>query len=335
MTERKFSLVQANLVLGVLISLGAIALLISFIDGEQVLAAIKQVKLIFILPGFVLLIISHFTRAAAARVILKERVSLWRSFLLINAGYFVNTVLPFRLGELSRAFLLMPSGFGFWEALPTVLLERMFDAVFALSLFFIALPYVLNFSQGVYYTYLLAGLLLLGIVLLTLVVKNRVHISAWLECKSVSASPFPTKIIHLLQSVISSLAVLADPLRLVKVITWMFLSWGIALGFQYLLLMAFIPDAKLVWAMFALGAVALGVAVPSSPGNIGLYEASMTLALLAFGIEQSVAFTYALTSHIFTLAITTLFGSFGLVREGYGLRDVWQFSKQQRKEDEL
>ncbi|TFG50195.1 MAG: flippase-like domain-containing protein [Anaerolineales bacterium] len=335
MTERKLSRVQANLVLGILISLVAIALLISFIDGEQVLVAIKQIRLIFLLPGFVLLIISHFTRAAAARVILKERVSLWQSFLLINAGYFVNTVLPFRLGELSRAFLLMPSGLSFWEALPTILLERMFDAFFALSLFFIALPYVLNFSQGVYYTYLLAGLLLVGIVFLALVVKNRVHISAWLESKNASASHFLSKIIHILQSVLSSLAVLADPLRLVKVITWMFFSWGIALGFQYLLLKAFIPDAKLIWAMFALGAVALGVSVPSSPGNIGLYEASMTLALLAFGIDQSLAFTYALTSHIFTLAITTLFGSFGLVRSGYGLRDVWQFSKQHREENGL
>ena len=335
MTERKLYRVQANLVIGVLISLGAIILLITFIDGEQVLAALKQVKLALLVPGLLLLILSLFTRAAAARGILQERVSLWQSFLIINAGYFVNTVLPFRLGELSRAFLLMPSGFSFWEALPTVLLERIFDLLFALSLFFIGLPYVIDFSQGIIFAYLLAGILLLGIVALTLIVIKRNWVFSWLEEKSLTASPLLSGLISRLLTVVKSLTILTDPLRLVKVIIWIFFSWGIALSFQYLLMRAFIPDAKLIWAIFTLGALALGVSVPSSPGNIGLYEASMTLALSAFGVDQSLAFTYALTSHILSLSITTVFGSFGLVREGFGLRDVWQFSKQHTEENGL
>jgi uncharacterized membrane protein YbhN (UPF0104 family) len=66
-----------------------------------------------------------------------------------------------------------------------------------------------------------------------------------------------------------------------------------------------------------------------------LYEASITLALSAFGVDQSVAFAYALTSHVLSLLVTTLLGSFGLVREGFALRDIWQYSKQQEKEVDL
>ncbi len=335
MIDKKPARSQIRMGLGFLISLVALVVLIPSIDGEQVLAAMKQVRLIIVLPGLALLLISLLTRAAAWRVLLQEKISLWQSFLLINTGYFVNTVLPFRLGEFGRALLLKSSGFSFWEAFPTILLERLFDFAFALILFFIGLPFVLNFSQEIGFFYLLSGFILLGVVVLILLVKYRAKLINWLEGKNSSQSLLFTRLVNFLQSILSSMAVLSDPGRLARVFLGMFLSWAIALIYQYLLLRAFIPDAKLIWAVFALGAVALGVSIPSSPGNIGLYEASMTLALSAFGVDQSVAFSYALTSHFLSLGVTTLFGSFGLVREGFGLRDVWQFSEQHQKENDL
>ncbi len=146
---------------------------------------------------------------------------------------------------------------------------------------------------------------------------------------------FKSRLLNLVQSVLLSLDTLSDPVRFFKVFLGMTLSWGLSLVFQFLLLKAFIPDANLIMAVFAIGAVALGISIPSSPGNIGLYEASITIALMAFGVDRSIAFSYALTSHILNLIVTTIFGVFGLVREGYSLRDVWQFSKQHRKEGDL
>ena len=139
----------------------------------------------------------------------------------------------------------------------------------------------------------------------------------------------------MINGLLSSLVILNEPLRLVKIFGWMFISWSIALIYQYLLLKAFVPDGKLIWAVFTMGALALGISIPSSPGNIGLYEASITLALGAFGVDQSVAFAYALTSHALSLLVTTLMGSFGLIREGFALRDIWHFSNQQKKEYEI
>jgi uncharacterized protein (TIRG00374 family) len=115
----------------------------------------------------------------------------------------------------------------------------------------------------------------------------------------------------------------------------MLISWILALIIQYLLLRAFIPEAKLIWAAFALSAVSLGVSIPSSPGNIGVYEASITLALSAFGIDQSLAFSYALVSHILSLIITTVLGSYSLVNEGYKLGDIWRLSRDHQKENIL
>ncbi|HDD56122.1 MAG TPA: flippase-like domain-containing protein [Chloroflexi bacterium] len=333
MTEKQDTRFPYRVIPGILISLGALILLISLSDSAIVLEALNNVRLQVLVPAGVLVIVSLFTRAFAWRGILQERITLWQSYLIINAGYFINTVLPFRLGEISRAFLLMPSGFGFWEALPSIILERLIDVGFALSLLFIGLPSALGFTNDLVYVYILTGLLALGAISLYLGIKNRERILAWVEGIPLRNEKIKGRVVRFVKSVISSLEILTHPRRLLQVLAGMAASWGIALLFQYLLLRVFVPDARLAWAAFALGAVAVGVSVPSSPGNIGLYEGSITLALTACGVDPSLAFSYALTSHIINLGITTGFGVYGLVREGVKLRDVWQFSKQQKGEE--
>lgn len=335
MTEKQAWKLASRIIPGLVISIFALIILFRFSDTEMVLETIQGLRLSILLPAVVLVIISLFTRAFAWRGILQERITLWQSYLIINAGYFVNTVLPFRLGEISRAFLLMPSGFGFWEALPSIVLERILDVGFALGLLFIGLPSALGFSDSLIYPYALAGGVALVAFLLYLIVKNRSRVLAWLEGFPLKNETIKTRALRFTRSIISSLEILTHPARLLQVLVGMALSWGIALGFQYLLLRAFVPDARLAWAAFALGAVAVGVSVPSSPGNIGVYEASITVALTACGVESTRAFSYALTSHIINLGITTGFGVYGLVREGVGLRDVWEFGKEHKESDEI
>jgi uncharacterized membrane protein YbhN (UPF0104 family) len=177
----------------------------------------------------------------------------------------------------------------------------------------------------------LAGLAVVGITLFFLGVKYRERILVWLESIPVQNEKVKGRMIRFAESVFSNIGILNSPGQTLKVLAGLGASWGIALIFQFLLLRAFIPEAQLAWAAFALGAVAVGVSLPSSPGNIGLYEGSITLALTACGVDPSIAFTYALTSHIINLAITTLFGAYGLVQEGVGLREIWRFSSKQKE----
>jgi len=335
MTEVKSRKGLVQVVLGFGISLAALFILIWLVDLRQVLISLQGIKLSIVIPVLALLVISLLTRAAAWRVILKEKISVWKSFLIINSGYFVNTIFPFRIGEITRAFLLKPSGFTFWEDIPTILLERLFDFSFALSFFFIGLPFAFGFSQGISYAYLIAGGIPAVILAMYLMVINQQKVINWINSTTLIKSKTKKRLLDVVKPLLSSLGILTDPLSLVKAFAWMLISWSIALFYQYLLLRAFVPDGQLIWAAFSLGALALGVSIPSSPGNIGLYEASITLALSAFGVDQSVAFAYALTSHVLSLLVTTLLGSFGLVREGFALRDIWQFSKQQKKEVDL
>ncbi len=313
--------------LGVLVSIAAAAVLMWLIDVRQVLQAMSHLNVAYLVPIFLLSLISFGTRSAGWKTILPGEISLWEVFLIVNAGYFLNTIFPFRLGEVGRAVLLKPSGADFWEAIPTIILERVFDFIFAVALFLGALPFVLNVNSGGGYAASVAGVMGLGLLGLFLVVRYQARISSWLEGIDFLSAKVRRGIQTRLRSILSGLSILSDPVRFSRAFLWMALSWGLALGVQYLLLRAFLPEARLLWAVFALGAVALGVSIPSSPGNIGVYEASLVAALTVFEIDGSVAFAYALISHGVNLSITTLVGSYTLVQQGFELRSLYEVDR--------
>jgi len=115
MTDKNNNRKQLRFVIGIVLSLVVLAVMILFIDGKEVAAAFKQVNILIVVPLSFLLVFALLCRAYAWRIILNEKISLSQSFLIINAGYLVNTFLPFRVGELARVFLLLPSGFSFLE----------------------------------------------------------------------------------------------------------------------------------------------------------------------------------------------------------------------------
>lgn len=310
--------------LGILVSLLALAVLIWFVDLTKVFQALKRMNYLYLVPVLILSLVSFGTRAAGWKTILPGDLSLGKVFLIVHAGYFLNTIFPFRLGEVGRALLLKPSGLDFWEAIPTILLERVFDLIFALSLFLGALPFIFNVPQGSRYALLVGALVGTGLVLLYLLVRYQQPLLSWVERRDFLGLRIKSWVQEKLRSFLRGLAILSNPVRFIQAFLWMAISWGLALGYQYLLLRAFTPQAEVLWAAFALGAVALGVSIPASPGNIGVYEASLVAALLVFGMDQSLAFAYALVSHLLSLAITTILGSYTVVHEGFEIGTLFE-----------
>ena len=65
--------------------------------------------------------------------------------MTLNEGYFFNNILPFRMGELARAFLMgRRSRLGMFYVLSTIVVERSYDLVIAASLLLLTLPLALK-----------------------------------------------------------------------------------------------------------------------------------------------------------------------------------------------
>jgi uncharacterized membrane protein YbhN (UPF0104 family) len=87
---------------------------------------------------------------------------------------------------------------------------------------------------------------------------------------------------------------------------------------------AFFPEARLVWATLTLGVMAMGIAIPSSPGAVGVLEIAIMGALSVFGVDPSTALAAALTAHLTNYLVTGLIGAYAFLKDGLSLAGVFR-----------
>jgi uncharacterized membrane protein YbhN (UPF0104 family) len=131
---------------------------------------------------------------------------------------------------------------------------------------------------------------------------------------------------------LSGLVVLMDLRKFFLSLGWMILNWGLAVLQYYVFTLAFFSDARLVWACFGLGVVALGVAAPSSPGSVGVLELSLVGALALFDLNPSVSLALAITIHLAQYLVTGILGAYALARDGESLIGLYRQVRELRKE---
>ena len=125
-------------------------------------------------------------------------------------------------------------------------------------------------------------------------------------------------------SFLDGLSILADPKIFLTGLGWIILNWILGILQFYLYIQAFFPDGKLLWAAFSLGALALGIITPSTPGNLGVYELALVSALTLFTGNPSQATALAITIHALQYVLTGLPGAYGLSREGETLTSLYR-----------
>ncbi|MBN2146579.1 MAG: flippase-like domain-containing protein [Anaerolineales bacterium] len=310
---------------GLLVSVLALAVVFSLIDLDDFLQAVRQADWRYLLVGGFITLPWLFVRAFVWRTLLQEKAAYRDVFLTLNEGYLLNNILPFRLGEVGRAFLLGgKSSLAFWQVIPTILIERAIDLIIAVGLFLSTLPFVVGVDwaqQAALGTGLIVGF---GLVLLYIMAHNRPRVLNLVE-KAGRRWPLVQRLSgERVSAFFEGLSILTSLRRFLIALTWMLFNWLLGVLQYDLLLRAFFPHAQPLWAAFALGAGALGLAAPSSPGGIGVYEATMVGALAVFDPNLSAAAAFAVSAHIFNYAITGLIGGFALAADGQTLSSMYR-----------
>src|SRR4030042_4445849 len=91
---------------GLIVSLAALVVVFSLLDLRKFWQALLQADLRFLLAGALVSLLWLFIRGFVWRTLLQDKASYRDSFFTINEGYLLNNILPFRLGEIARAFLM-------------------------------------------------------------------------------------------------------------------------------------------------------------------------------------------------------------------------------------
>jgi uncharacterized protein (TIRG00374 family) len=310
---------------GVIISVGLIAVILHFVDLNKTLNALRDANYVLLATGLILGFFWIGVRAQVWRTLLRNRPSYSAVFWTVGEGYILNNFLPFRLGELGRAFLLSrKSDMKFMEILPTIFIERMMDLGYSAIILLAALPFVVGVEGAGNIGLIVGVIVLIAFVFLYFLARSHQwaldlfhRLSArWPSLQKVGGS--------FLESFFAGLGVLTDGWLFLRFIFWMTLNWALAIVAYYFLIQAFFPQATIVWAMFGLGMAAFGGAIPSAPGAVGTFEGAIVFALTRFVPDESTALAAALAMRLYNYINSGVIGGIGLAREGETLSGVYQ-----------
>jgi glycosyltransferase 2 family protein len=215
-------------------------------------------------------------------------------------GYLYNNILPFRAGEAARVVVLTQrSSAPPVEIVGTVVLERLYDVLAILVIFFATepwLPHVSWFGKAA----AAAGVLAVGIALAAGALAIYGDRPLRLLLRPLRRLPLFSG--ARLERTVAELAHGLSGLRDLRVATeaflWTILAWLLSALCAYLVSLAF-PTLDLPFAAGVLVTVAIGVGMilPSLPAAVGVFEGAVLIALNAYGVPHSVALPYALVLH--------------------------------------
>jgi len=254
--------------------------------------------------------------------------SLWEATAI---GMMATNVIPFRAGEFARPFALSRAEprVKFTAAFASVAVDRLFDATVVLLMMLLAtLDPAFPSQQPIgdhtlaFYlkpTALFLGLVLAGLVLFV-VAPDRVFAISDATMRRV-APRFEPKVRALLEGFVSGLHVLRSPKLLAEVFFWTVLHWlcnafAFWLGFQALHL-----SAPFSAGLLLQGLIAIGVAIPSTPGFFGPFEAVGKVGLAVYGVSNAEAVSWVLGFHVLSFIPITIMGAWYLTRMKLHLRD--------------
>jgi uncharacterized membrane protein YbhN (UPF0104 family) len=298
---------------GLLISLVTLWLVVRWAGWTTLSSHFLELNYSMIALSVLFYLVSMAMRTLAWRMMLGEGLSFWQVLGALNEGYLLNNVLPLRMGEIGRAVLVgKKPGLTIPGALSSIMVERLFDVALALSLFLGLLPYAAGL-EGIGQNSAFAFLFL---ILALLVVVLAWWNPAWFDW-IIARLPGGRQLWQpLWLRFREGLQQFRSGRRFVLSLLFMLTSWLLA-GFEYwFMLKAVIPEAELLWAFFMLTVTLIGVAVPSLPGYIGVFEAAGVVALSVFNVPASQALVATLLLHGMVYLVASSIGLVALLGEG-------------------
>lgn len=296
-------------------------------NAADVWAALEDSNPWWLVPAFAALAVAILVRAYRWQLLFVPAVrpplhAVWNAVLV---GYFFNSVLPARAGEVARVvYLHRRAGVTRTQGATTVVLERGYDTMILLLLFFAALPWLPSVSW-LRAAAVLALVLALGIALaafaawrwggrpLRRIVRPLVRSGA-LSTERVDAW------VHLLDD---GLAGLTRPATVVGVAFWTALSWLVLSLSNWFVMLSFDLGLSPTAGLLVSVAVAVAMILPASPGALGVFEAATVVALDSYGVPTSEAVSYALVLHALNFVPFVVAGPIAM-RRGAGRVPVGQ-----------
>lgn len=309
---------------GIGVSIVCVYLAVQNVDYYGIWLALVQADVGLISLALLSVALNTVGKAARWQILMGvagRTVAPLRILGMLVVGQMLNSVIPARVGDVSRAYVIGGMGPGRTFVLGTIALEKILDMTMYALLFLLLvllMPVPAWLSQPAY----LFAILTFSILLITLVVTYRsgwlLHACVWMTDKF--PANLKTRLMAMIQSGLTSLHILHNHKNTMNVAGWCVVIWGTAVLTNYLVMRALNIDVPVVSALFVLIVLQAGISIPSVPGRIGVFEYLCILALSVFAIDSTIALSFGLLLHAIVFIPPTIAGVLFLWGSGWNIR---------------
>ncbi|MGD2165851.1 MAG: lysylphosphatidylglycerol synthase transmembrane domain-containing protein [Anaerolineae bacterium] len=316
---------KRKLAIGVVVSLVCLGLALFGIEWTRIGETLERADWRYFLPAGAALLGYLLARSFRWRILLGSSVGMDEAFFVTNIGYLISNVLPFRLGDPARAVALGLGGHVKTStALSTVVVERVLDMLTVVLLLAMTVPFVANAGWTRQAGLVGAGMGV-GAMAILLVLALRPHWARGMLERVLGRLSWIDRArwLEVSDGLLEGVAALRSVDRLIGLFGWSAVTWALTAGHYLAIMRAFIDQPSLVEASFLTCVTALGVALPSSPGAVGVFHSVARYALeIPFGVPAETAVVVAFASHAFQYVTMCGLGLVGLVRQNLTLAQL-------------
>lgn len=264
--------------------------------------ALRTSNFWWLIPAFGAFVLATLMRALRWRSLFASdrRPPLGAVGAAMLIGYLFNSIMPARAGEAARVVALTQrAGTPAAEIVGTVVVERAYDVLSILLIFFCASPWLPAVSWfGTAAAFAGVTAVLLGLLIWVLAVHGDRPLRFVLR----PLARLPRLSIERVEragvELAAGLTGLRDRRIALEAFAWSVGIWLMSALFAWLVLLAFQPSLGYDAGILVIVAIGLAMIIPSPPAAIGVFEAAGVLALKAYGISQTQALPYALVLHV-------------------------------------
>jgi uncharacterized protein (TIRG00374 family) len=318
------------LLVGLLISALAIRELASQVRGPELLGYLAATNWPLMALCFASVPLSMLLKVVRQRYLFGDLPAppVQPLYSALYIGYLMNTVLPGRVGEFVRAFLIgRQKAIGIPAALTSIVLEKLLDlATLAILLVVLILVTPLP-AWATPMAYTSAAAVAAGLVTFGLILVFRRHVTSLVAWVDQRVGPLRRLgLAALTSSFLDGLAGLGRGRSLPGLILWSIVVWASSAVSLWVGLASVGISVGLTGVLLTLVVTNIGMAVPSAPGYAGVFEGLVVLALLPYAIGETHALAAALVLHAAVFGNFIVGGLWYLRRGGYSLRGLREAS---------
>ncbi len=327
--------------IGLAISVLLIGLLLWREDFGEIRDAFRDASYLLVLASLPVYFVGLWVRTLRWQYLLRPvaRPSSLRLYPVVVIGLMVNNLIPARVGELARAYVLGErEKVSKMASLGTIAVDRLFD-----GLALVPILAILGVRAGVGEEFNLpgpvdvdfVGLAVIMAVLFGIALAILAALAISPEFQRLTArlalAVTPARLRHtvedLLESFYAGLRSFRSPVDLTAAWVMSGISWCLEAASYYIVGLAFDLNVGFdVYLLITAGAN-LAMAVIMSQGGVGPFEFVTKQTLIPFGVSGSAATAYAIGVHAVILLPVVVLGFYFLWSIGLSLGDVVRISR--------